>query len=341
MRTEDQAQVLRQLALLFNSGLQLAQSLEVIARGDWDETTATGLESMEQSLYQGRTLSQAMAGHFDRVVVGLARIGEETGSMAGVLERGAELMERNQRINRQLRGALIYPLFLAGACFLTLVAMMLYFVPRMAEFVSSFQVKLAWPVELLFRLAAALANPWFVLGAVETLAAAGVLVFLWARTDTGRRLLTRASLRVPVLGRILIISDLLRVSFGLTQTQACGYPLASALTAIAQGLANAEIADGLRRAHKELVDGETLAVALSREEFFQGPFLHLLAAGEEVGRLEIMIRAASRLYEEELQQRIDTFTALLEPLLMIVMGFIVGGTILLLFLPMAQIVQQL
>lgn len=344
MTAQEQVQLFRQLAVMLGAGMQIAPSLEVLARAPWSPKGAEIIGHLESSLYAGQRLSSAMGSRpetFDRVSVALVKVGENTGSLVSVVERLADLRERHLQVTRQLKTALTYPLFLTAGSLATLGAMILYFVPRMAEFVASFDVKLSWPVRLAFDLAAALADPWVALGLVETVVAAVVVAWLWCRTETGRLVTQRVLVRLPVVGRILVLSDTLRVTFTLALTQACGHPLNLALRDAAEGLWSAEMREAVRRLQAGVVGGETLAAVAAREELLAGPFSHLLAVGEEVGQLERMCRAAARLYEEELALRIDTLTSLLEPLLLAFMGAVVGGTVVLLFLPMAQILEQL
>jgi len=334
------AQVFRQLEVLFSAGVPLGPALASVARGGWTPALAEGLNQLQVDLYNGHSLSGALrrqAQLVDGNVVGLVKAGEQTGRLHQSLRLVSELLEREVRLRARLRAALTYPLLVASCAGLGMFAMVTFFLPRMADVALPARGLPGWVTLLLTVLKAAL-NPWVVAALAETLLGFGVLFFYWSRTETGRALLDRIVLSVPVLRRMVILAGLARFCHTLGLMLGCGAPLLDSLELAPASLGNRELAAAVRRATVRLMEkGSSLAECFRPEPWFGPTFLALLAVGEESARLEAMLARLARIFEEDFELCVDNFTALLEPLLLGGLGVVVAGSILVLFIPLSQL----
>lgn len=333
------AQVFRQLEVLFNAGVPLASSLSSVSRGGWAPVLAEGLEKVQTDLHNGHSLSGALRRQpalADGTVIGLVKAGETTGRLTESLHLVAELLEREVRLRARVRAALTYPVLVASCAGLGMFGMIAFFMPRMADLALPARGMPGWVVALLGALKAML-NPWIIAGVAEVLLGFGVLFWYWSRTETGRALLDRAVLSVPVLRRMVILSGSARFCHTLGLMLGCGAPLVDSLELAPASLGNRELAASVRRATLRLVErGESLEACFRPERWFGSTFLALLAVGEESARLEDMLGRLARIFEEDFELCVDSFTALIEPLMLGGLGVVVAGSILVLFIPLSQ-----
>lgn len=333
------AQAFRQLEVLFNAGVPLGPALSSVARGGWSPALTEGLAKLQVDLYNGHSLSGSLRRHpevADGTVIGLVRAGEQTGRLHQSLRLVSELLEREVRLRGRLRAALTYPLLVASCAALGVFGMMTFFLPRMADLALPARGLPGWLATLLTVLKLAL-NPWVVAAVAETLLGFGILFYYWSRTETGRALLDRAALSVPVLRRLVVLSGVARFCHTLSLMLGCGAPLLDSLELAPASLGNRELAASVRRATLRLVErGDSLAASFRPEPWFGATFVALVSVGEESARLDTMLAFLARIFEEDFELCVDSFTALIEPLMLGFLGVVVAGCILILFIPLSQ-----
>ena len=339
------AQFFRQFHLLFVSGIDPARGLAVLQESGSEPRLKLALGESLRRVSEGSLISDALRKHpriFSPFVCGLIAVGESTGGFDEVLDRCATLLERDSERSSRVRATLIYPCFLVLASLVMLAAMLLVFLPRMAEVLRSLGGEQPLSLRILLTLGSLLGNPTVSIGLVVASLELALGAFLWLRTREGRDWLDRTVLRLPVLRRVFLALILTRLSFALELVLRCGMPLTSSLGLIADSLGNRFVGRWLLEARERVAEGLTLAEALAGPDSPLPPlFLTLVDVGEESSRLEILMRHAQRIYGEEMDHYLETGMALLEPAILLIMGILVGAMVIAFMLPIAHMIGRL
>lgn len=342
---EEVANFTRQLSVMIGSGLPLLQALHFFA-----EAVPGGLGKVvggvADKVSSGYRLSVAMSAHptlFSEVYVGLIELGETSSHIEDALERLADLLEKQVRLSKRLSAALIYPAFLVGVSLAAVALFLTYVLPTMIPLFAGFGMELPWPTRLL------LASRQAVLPGFLLVLLSAALTYYWKprwviarrqRANWARRI-DRFFMGLPLVGKFLIQLATARVLFAMATMLDSGLPLLSALQRCELVAANLEIAARLENAAAAIREGVTVVEAFHSHEVMPPACLHLLAAGEESAKMVEMIQYSARFYEEEVEQAISRFMSLVEPVIMVVMGLVVGFIVLSAVLPTVQMIQQL
>ncbi len=342
---EEVANFTRQLSVMIGSGLPLLQALHFFA-----EAVPGGLGKVvggvADKVSSGYRLSVAMSAHptlFSEVYVGLIELGETSSHIEDALDRLADLLEKQVRLSKRLSAALIYPAFLVGVSLAAVALFLIYVLPTMIPLFAGFGMELPWPTRLL------LASRQAVLPGFLLVLLSAALYHYWKprwviarrqRANWARRI-DRFFMGLPLVGKFLIQLATARVLFAMATMLDSGLPLLSALQRCELVAANLEIAGRLESAAAAIREGVTVVEAFHSHEVMPPACLHLLAAGEESAKMVEMIQYSARFYEEEVEQAISRFMSLVEPVIMVVMGLVVGFIVLSAVLPTVQMIQQL
>ncbi|MBI3926804.1 MAG: type II secretion system F family protein [Armatimonadetes bacterium] len=334
----------RQLHMLANAGIPLHHAMDLLRQGEWSPRFREAVERLTSMLHRGHPVAQAMraAGAFPSDCVGLMKVAEETGMLVEVLSRCATLLEREDARRRRVWAALTYPLMLLLASAGLMLGMMLFFIPRMADVLRSLSLPLGAPTEALLWVSdQLLGHPAHLLLLAELALVCVGMAWLWSRSDQGAERVDEVLLAMPVIGKVVRALGLARLSYSYSLMQRVGVPAFDILRLLPSSLKNRPMARALVACRNRLVEGASLAESFAPEPLFGGPFLQMVEVGEVSSKLEHMLEAVSRFYDERLEETLQTATALIEPVVLMGMGAMVGGMILLLMLPLGRLVQQL
>lgn len=335
----------RQLALMFASGVELSRAVQLLGDTHDNGRLRETLLEIDRGLHAGQQLS-AMLKRFPQIfppeICGLVSVGEATGSMEEVLEFAAQLLEDDDLRTRRVKSAMTYPSVVLLIAIAMSVALIFFFVPRLGEVLQMMPGEMSLPLRLLLALSDFLSRPLLVL----SLSLAGLLAllesWLWSRTESGRRWWDKFLLGLPLTRPLILELCICRLSFGLHLMTRCGLGLVEALTLIARGLPSAEVGRAVLRVRSSVVDGGTLAESFESEPALSGAILvQMTRVGEEASSLEAMMKNVHDFYHDQLESRLDTLTALIEPVIMVGMGIVVGGMVLTFMLPLVRLVQTL
>lgn len=312
----------RSLATMIGAGLPLGRSLDVLCQHQSDPDLRGALEEVAGAVYSGTALSEALSRHpraFGSLYVQMIRVGEASGSLHTVLPRLADHRERAQQTEMQLRQALSYPALILVLCLILLILGPPYLLEGQFALIRASGQVPPWPTQIVMGLSTLVRNPWFLLALGGGLG----LGLAWARRLTAARW-WRAAGRVPGLHRALVNLLLARFAGTLTMAYRVGIPLDDAIALAGQSTQSPWLTDYLPQVHDRIREGESLTQSLGCAPVFPPLFLQMLAAGEEAGKIDEMMSWVGQFYELELQSSLDRFLALIEPILLLGMGLLVG-----------------
>lgn len=334
------AVVARQFATMVAAGIPLLRTLEVLQRQTRNPMLASTLDQLQLDVESGQSLSDAVAAHprvFDRLFVSMIRAGEASGALDIVLGQLAVGLERSVAVRQKIRSAMTYPVAVLVMVLAVITAMLTFVVPTFAGVYEDLDGTLPLPTRVLVGMSALL-TARLPLVAV-TLIAAVIVVRRWKRTANGRYRWDAAKLRLPLIGPLLRKSVMARFGRTMSVLTRSGVPVLETLRISAETVGNEAVARALSATRDAVRRGEPIAANLAADPLFPPLVVQLVAVGEETGSLEKMFDIVGSSFEDEVETAVAGFAALIEPLLMAVIGVVVGAMVIALYLPMFRIID--
>jgi type IV pilus assembly protein PilC len=331
----------RSFVTLIRAGVSIARALEVTIDRASEPRLAEALRSVLADVENGSSVSDAMQRRprdFPSLYVAMIAAGEAGGILDDVLERLALLLEREAALRRSVRTALAYPLIVLVTAGLLIGFLIVKIIPMFAEVFAGFHLDLPWSTQLLLAVGRTLAAPlpWLGLSAAAAAAALGISRF--AATPAGALAIDRLRLRMPVVGPLLHLSIMARIARLLATLLRSGIELVAAMDAVVTVAGSPVYARAFELVTSELRAGEGFAATLDRANLFDPLFLALVRVGEEAGAVDEMLLKVAGYFEADLASAIATLGAIVEPILIIVLGGIVGFIVLSVFLPLYALI---
>lgn len=333
----------RQLATLLAAGLSLVDSLGALGEQVERPATKRVVASVREKIREGGSFAEALAAHptaFSSLYVSMVRVGEASGTLDRVLQSLAEFLERQAKVRNSVVGALTYPVLMLGVSLAILVFLVAFVVPKVTTVFADLQQALPWPTRILIWTSDLVRGGWWLFAIAAV--AGGVWLSRYARTAHGRRQLDALSLRVPIMGRLTRLIALSRFSSTLSTLLAGGVGLLTALEIVRHVVRNEIIAAAIDAARERIRQGQSIAEPLRKSGVFPPLVTHMIAVGELSGELESMLKKVSEAYDHEVETTLGSITALLSPVMILVMGGVILFIVLAILLPifeMSQIVR--
>ncbi len=337
----------RQLAAMVNGGIAVNRAFHFVAKGE-DQRLNACMERVANSIEGGKSVSQALSEQprvFGDTYVALTKAGETSGSLDVILNKLATLLEKNVTLKKRVQSTFAYPAVIAVVALSIIALFVFYIVPMLLPMFDSVGIALPWPTLVLIHGSRLLSNPYvcipIVLSAVTIFA---TMFWLAAESDRAPAIkfaFDQNILKVPVLGKLLHVAISARVLYTMSTMLSSGVMLAEVLVTCENVAGNRVYTQKLKHARESLLSGVSLFDSLTLYEVFDMTALQMIKVGEETGRLDDLIGRVARMYEEDLEIQLDNLASLIEPLIMAVMGAIVGFVVVASFLPMIQLVQNL
>jgi len=329
----------RQLSTIVSAGLPLLQGLDILAEQTDNEGFAAMIESVAANVEAGQSFSDAL-GEFPRafpdLYVSMVRAGEAGGDLDGVLLQLADYLEAMEDLRRRIKSAMTYPVVAFSMIILIAAGLIIWVVPQFAEIFGSFGKQLPAPTRLLIATSEVLRS-WRAAVIAGVFAAIVIGVKMYAKTPAGRYQLDALKLRVPVFGPLQRKVAISRFTRTLSTLIRSGVAILQALEIVERTAGNEVFAKAVRQAGDSVRSGETLADPLARSEQFPAMVTRMIAVGEKTGALEQMLAKISDFYDSEVRATVDGLTSLIEPILIMMMGIVVGGIVVALFMPILQL----
>ena len=331
----------RQLAAFARAGIPLIEALGSIGAENASRLMQDTLRLVALDLQEGVPLSESMAGHtkvFPAFFVDLVRAGEVTGNLDEVLERAAEYLDRQDEASKKIRNALAYPAVIFVVAVAVVVVLVAFVLPKFVVFFEDFQAELPAPTRALLAATDWLATNW--LWVVVGIIAVVLVCLLILLTTTGQLLKDALLLKLPGLGDVIRYSIIERFCHTLSTLVAAGVPLVETFSVVIDGARNKVFQRGLTRVQEQMMIGQGMSTPIAATGLFPNTVSQMIRVGEDTGTLDAQLKIAADLYAKELDHRIKRFTALFEPLVIVVMGLIVGFVALALVSAMYGIFRQ-
>jgi len=340
--TMDMAIATQQLAVLLRSGVPLVEGLSALIDQLDHPELKTAFTDTRNQVNEGVTLADAMKAHpkiFPTLYVNMIAAGEASGTLEEVLARLAEFLDDQTRLQSKVRAALAYPLVMAVVVVLILFLMMSVVVPKVTAIFENFNQALPWYTNLLIWLSDVFSNYWWLLGA---LLGGGIYWFRrWRNTEEGRKKWDIFVLEVPLFGPLMTMVAVTRFSRTLATLLASGVPVLTAMDITRNVLGNTELMRVVENARASVREGEGIAKPLREAGRFPPMVTHMIAVGEQTGQLEEMLIHVADAYDQQVEVRVGAMTSILEPLMIVVMGAIVGGIAFAILMPLLQLNEMI
>lgn len=339
---KDKAVFSRQFAALVNAGVALVRGLGVLSEECPNPKLKRSLEEINSDVQQGTSLSEAMGKHpscFDKLYVSLVQAGEVGGVLDEVLNRLAKLLEDLNRLQNQIKAAMAYPVTVSILAVIIFVAMTVFLLPTFAEIFEQFDAELPIFTQIMLRISDFLRQPlnWvFMVGAIFLFA------FLYRRyyaTSAGRRTMDGVFLKLPLFGDLVQKTATARFCRTFGSLSRSGVPILTALEIVRDTAGNQVISDAIDEARKEIQTGGMISLALQQHRVFPVMAIQMISIGEETGELDQMLMKVADFYEDEVEQAVKALTSIMEPLMIIVLGGMVGSILISMYLPMFRIME--
>ncbi len=340
----------RQFATMIEAGLSVVTALVILSQQTEDQALAEVIDDVRERVEGGALLSEAMAMHpevFSRLYVAMVEAGEAAGVLDVVLDRVAMQIEKEQKIKRRVKGAMIYPSVVLTFAFLVLTGLLMFLVPIFVKIFDQLNGQLPKLTQIVLHMSNALRHPWFpgvpIPGVVFVLGGmiGGFVWFRrWKRTDTGRASWDRFKLRIPMqIGSVVRKIAMARFSRTLSTLIASGVDIIRALEITAETSGNWVVETETLKIRELVREGTPIAQPMIESAIFPPMVGHMVKIGEETGELEKMLSKVADFYEDEVDAAIAALTSIIEPLMMIGVGIMVGIIVIAMYLPMFKMLS--
>lgn len=329
----------RQLATMMKAGVPLVQSFELVADGLENPNMKKIVLGVRDEVSGGGSFGGALRKYpkyFDDLFCSLVESGEQSGSLETMLDRVATYKEKTEALKKKIKKALTYPIAVLCVAFVVTGILLVKVVPVFAETFSSFGANLPAFTLFVLHLSETAQEYWFI---VLSVAIAAFIAFSKAKENSPRfsDAVDRFSLKLPVVGAIVNEAVVARMARTLSTTFSAGVPLVEALDSVAGAAGNALYRDAIRRVRDDVTGGTMINVAFRSAGIFPTLLIQMCAIGEESGALDTMLEKVATHYEAEVDNKVDNLTALLEPMIMSVLGILVGGLMVAMYMPIFQL----
>ncbi|HZA28593.1 MAG TPA: type II secretion system F family protein, partial [Gammaproteobacteria bacterium] len=333
----------RQLATMMSAGVPLVQSFEIVARGLENKGMQDLLLAIKADIEAGGTLAEALGkhpAHFDRLYINLVTAGEAAGILESILHKIATYLEKTEALKSKIKSAMFYPIAVIVVAFVITAILMIFVIPQFESLFKGFGADLPALTKLVITISEYFQEYWWAIfgGLVGTVM--GVLK-LKKRSTKAAQLFDRLSLKLPVVGKILEQSAVARFSRTLATMFAAGTPLVEAMTSVAGACGNIVFYDAAIKIRDEITTGTQLQVAMRDAQIFPNMVIQMVAIGEESGALDEMLGKVADWYEQQVDDAVEALTSLLEPIIMAVLGVIIGGLVIAMYLPIFKMGQAI
>jgi type IV pilus assembly protein PilC len=339
VKLKDLAVFSRQFATMINSGLSLIRALNILAEQTENDLLATTIKSLTDDVQRGSSLSAAMSKHpkvFTKLFVSMVRAGETGGQLDTVLLRVAENYEADYRLRQEVKSAMTYPVVVAGIAVILVSIMLIFIVPTFAKMFTDLGGELPLPTKILLSLSD---KSKFLIPLCVVLSIVGFIAYkkLRAKNADVRLKADKLKLKVPIFGKLFLKVALSRFSRTLGLLLRAGVPVLQALDIVSDTTGNEVITRATLDVKDSVRSGESMAAPLERHNAFPPMVVQMISVGEDTGALDAMLDKVADFYDQEVKSTTEQLTSLIEPVMIAVLGGIVGSMIVALYMPMFKI----
>ncbi len=341
IRPREIAVFTRQLATMMKAGVPLLQAFDIVGRGNTNASVAKLLNDIRTDVETGTSLSAAFRKfplHFSPLYCNLVEAGEAAGILDTILERLAVYLEKTEALKSKIRSALMYPTAVLVVAFVVVSVIMIFVIPAFKEVFSSFGADLPAPTLFVISLSELFVKYWWIIfGSI------GAAVYFWIqahrRSERLQQAVDRLSLRLPVFGNLIYKAVVARWTRTLATMFAAGVPLVEALDSVGGASGNYVYVSATEKIQQEVSSGTSLTNAMTNAKVFPSMVLQMCAIGEESGSLDHMLGKAADFYEAEVDDMVAGLSSLMEPIIIVFLGTLIGGIVISMYLPIFKLGQ--
>lgn len=341
---KDKAIFSRQFAAMVNAGVAMVRSLGVLSEQCSNPKLKKALVQISSDVQQGTNLSDAMRKHpqcFDGLYVSMVQAGEVGGVLDEVLNRLAKLLEDVARLQNQIKSAMSYPVTVGTLAVAIFVGMTVFLLPTFAAIFEEIGTDLPAFTKMMLAISEFLRTPQYVFGLVLVLVALAFAYKQYYKTRVGRETIDRLSLKMPLFGDLIEKTATARFCRTFGSLTRSGVPILTALEIVRDTAGNQVISNAIDDARVEVQSGGMISVALERGNVFPLMAVQMISIGEETGDLDKMLMKVADFYEDEVEQAVKALTSMLEPIMIVILGGMVGAILLSMYLPMFKVFEDL
>ncbi len=329
----------RQLATMMKSGVPLLQAFDIVGKGHANPAVGRLIMDIKNEVETGSSLKQAFEKHplyFDALFCNLVGAGEQAGILDSLLDRLASYKEKILAIKSKIKSALFYPISIIVVAFVITAVIMIFVIPAFKSVFASFGAELPAPTLFVMTLSEYFVNYWWAMfGAIG--GGGWFFFYTWKRSVKMQIIMDRVMLRIPVFGHLIRISSIARWTRTLSTMFAAGVPLVEALESVAGASGNHEYYTATKKIQGEVATGSSLTVAMQNTEVFPSMVIQMTMIGEESGSLDSMLSKVADFFESEVDDAVEALSSLMEPIIMVVLGVLIGGMVVAMYLPIFKL----
>ena len=330
----------RQFSTMINSGLPLVQALDILSKQSESPALSAVTRQVVFDVESGHTVADALAKHpkaFSDLYVNMVAAGEAGGILDTILMRLATFMEKNDALVRKVKGAMIYPGVIMSVAGGAILILLLFVIPVFQSMFESVGLTLPLPTRIVVGMSKFLTGYWYMVGG-----AIGGLFYgikTWYKTPDGKLRLDRLMLQLPILGDVLRKSAVSRFTRTLGTLISSGVSILDGLEITAKTAGNRVISDAIMQSRASIAGGDTISAPLARSNVFPPMVISMIAVGEQTGGLDEMLSKIADFYDEEVDAAVEALLSLMEPVMIVVLGVVVGGMIIAMYLPIFNMIN--
>lgn len=329
----------RQLATMMKAGVPLLQSFDIVAKGNANPSVSKLIQDIRSDVETGSSLNQAFRKfplYFDNLFCNLVAAGEQAGILEDLLTRLAIYKEKTLAIKGKIKSALFYPVSILVVAFVVTSVIMIWVVPAFKEVFKSFGADLPAPTLFVMAISDFFVSYWYII--FGTLFAGLYLFFQsWRRSTKMQRIMDQTLLKIPVFGSVIRKATIARWTRTLATMFAAGVPLVESLDSVGGASGNAVYLDATKKIQTEVSTGTSLTVAMQNADVFPNMVTQMVAIGEESGALDQMLGKVADFYEQEVDDAVESLSSLMEPMIMVILGVLIGGLVVAMYLPIFKL----
>jgi type IV pilus assembly protein PilC len=339
VKPEDIAIFSRQLATMLAAGIPLVQAFEIVGNGNDKPSMQKLILDVKADVEGGTSLHESLAKHplyFDDLFVNLVEAGEQAGALESLLDKVATYKEKTEALKKKVKKALFYPAAVLVVAVIVTVILLVFVIPQFEDLFKGFGADLPAFTQMVINLSKFVQSEGIFIAAVVA-GAFWTFFYFYKRSRKMREFMDRAQLKIPIIGPILVKSAIARYARTLSTMFAAGVPLVEALESVAGATGNIVYEDAVMRMRDEVATGQRLQRAMETTGLFPNMVIQMIAVGEESGSLDSMSAKVATFYEAEVDNAVDSMSSLLEPLIMAILGVLVGGLVIAMYLPIFKL----
>jgi len=331
----------RQISVMMAAGVPMVQGLDIIANGQANPRMKNMLLDIKTNIEGGASLAESMRKYpvqFDELYTNLVKAGETAGVLDTVLDTVATYKENIETIKGKVKKAMFYPAAVLAVAFIVTMILLIFVIPEFESVFKNFGAKLPAFTLMYVNLSRFVTQHWLIMLVILAGTIFGIML-VYKRSPKFARFIARASLKIPVVGQILTQSAIARFARTLGVTFKAGVPLVEALDSVSTATGSPIYNEAVKKIRGDVAVGHQLQFAMRQTELFPNMVVQMVAIGEEAGALDTMLFKIAEFYEQEVSNAVDALATLLEPFIMVVIGIIVGGMVVAMYLPIFKLGQ--